>query len=218
MAAGLAAGVGALTRPGQLFFLPLAALLLLWRAPDRRTGLRRAAPVHGRWRSPRSRRGPCATPSSIGQFVPIASSGGVNFWIGNHREAIGDGDLAANPHLKLRNAEFRARHAGLSEEALEPLYYREARGFIAADPVWWLGLEARKLWYTFVPFGPSYRLHAPRYFWASAVSLLLLLPAAVVRARPGPVGDAPGRAPDARRVDRPGRPGVLPARAFPAAR
>ena len=60
------------------------------------------------------------------QFVPIASSGGVNFWIGNHREAIGDGDLAANPHLKLRNAEFRARHAGLSEEALEPLYYREA--------------------------------------------------------------------------------------------
>ncbi|MFI5077943.1 MAG: hypothetical protein ACHQRO_11405, partial [Vicinamibacteria bacterium] len=122
------------------------------------------------------------------QFVPIASSGGVNFWIGNHREAIGDGDLAANPHLKLRNAEFRARRAGLSEEALEPLYYREARGFIAADPVWWLGLEARKLWYTFVPFGPSYRLHAPRYFWASAVSLLLLLPAAAfgfARAAPG---------------------------------
>ena len=152
------------------------------------------------------------------QFVPIASSGGVNFWIGNHREAIGDGDLAANPHLKLRNAEFRARHAGLSEEALEPLYYREALGFIAADPVWWLGLEARKLWYTFMPFGPSYRLHAPRYFWASAVSLLLLLPAAVVRARPAAVGHAPGRPPDARRVDRPGRPGVLPARAFPAAR
>jgi len=43
----------------------------------------------------------------------------------------------------------------------------------------WLGLEGRKLWYTFVPFGPSYRLHAPRYFWTSAVSLLLLLPAAI---------------------------------------
>ena len=126
-----------------------------------------------------------------GQFVPIASSGGVNFWIGNHREAIGDGDLAANPHLKLRNAEFRARHAGLSEEALEPLYYREARGFIAADPVWWLGLEARKLWYTFVPFGPSYRLHAPRYFWASAVSLLLLLPAAAYGLARAPSGTRP---------------------------
>jgi hypothetical protein len=31
-----------------------------------------------------------------------------------------------------------------------------------------------------VPVGPSYRLHAPRYFWASAVSLLLLMPAAAV--------------------------------------
>ncbi len=133
VAAGLAAGVGALTRPGQLFFLPLAALLLFWRAPDGRTGTRRAllfialalvaiapwtvrnAVVHR-------------------QFVPIASSGGVNFWIGNHREAIGDGDLAANPHLKLRNAEFRARHAGLSEEALEPLYYREATGLHRRRP------------------------------------------------------------------------------------
>ena len=177
VAAGLAAGVGALTRPGQLFFLPLAALLLLWRAPDRRTGVRRAVLFT---MLALAAIAPWTVRNAIvhRQFVPIASSGGVNFWIGNHREAIGDGDLAANPHLKLRNAEFRARHAGLSEEALEPLYYREARGFIAADPVWWLGLEARKLWYTFVPFGPSYRLHAPRYFWASAVSLLLLLPAA----------------------------------------
>ena len=40
--AGLAAGAGALTRPAMLFFLPLAAALLLWRAPSRRVGLRRA--------------------------------------------------------------------------------------------------------------------------------------------------------------------------------
>jgi 4-amino-4-deoxy-L-arabinose transferase-like glycosyltransferase len=190
VAAGLAAGIGALIRPGHVFFLPLAALLLLWRAPDRRHGLRRAtlftllalAAI-----------APWTVRNAIvhRQFVPIAASGGVNFWIGNHREAIGDGDLAANPHLKLRNAEFRARHAGLSEEALEPLYYREARGFIAADPVWWLGLEARKLWYTFVPLGPSYRLHAPRYFWASAVSLLVLLPAAVYGLVRTPSGTRP---------------------------
>ncbi len=125
------------------------------------------------------------------RLVLIASEGGVTFWTGNHREAIGEGDLAANPHLKLRNLEFRARHAGLSEEALEPLYYREALGFIAADPVWWLGLEARKLWYTWVPFGPSYRLHASRYFWASAVSLLLLLPAAVAGLIRAPAGARP---------------------------
>jgi 4-amino-4-deoxy-L-arabinose transferase-like glycosyltransferase len=190
VAAGLAAGIGALTRPGQLFFLPLAALLLFWRAPDRRTGAGRALLFTALALAAIA---PWTVRNAVvhGQFVPIAPSGGVNFWIGNHREAIGEGDLAANPHLKLRNAEFRARHAGLSEEALEPLYYREAWGFIAADPMWWLGLEARKLWYTFVPFGPSYRLHAPRYFWASAVSLLVLLPAAAYGLVRAPSGTRP---------------------------
>jgi 4-amino-4-deoxy-L-arabinose transferase-like glycosyltransferase len=190
--AGLAAGAGALTRPAHLFFLPAAALLLVWRSPDRGAGLRRAAlfsivalATIAPW-----------TVRNAGvhqRFVPIASSGGVNFWIGNHREAVGDGDLAANPHLKVRNAEFRARHATLSEEALEPLYYDEALGFITADPVWWLGLEARKIWYTLTPFGPSYRLHAPRYFWTSAIALLVILPAAVV----GLVRAAPGTRPAA---------------------
>ncbi len=125
------------------------------------------------------------------RLVLIASEGGVTFWTGNHREAIGEGDLAANPHLKLRNLEFRARHPGLSEEALEPIYYREALGFIAADPVWWLGLEARKFWYTWVPLGPSYRLHAPRYFWASVLSLLVLLPAAAAGLVRAPAGTRP---------------------------
>lgn len=188
--AGLAAGAAALTRPVMLFFLPLAALLLVWRAPDGGAGGRRAAVflvVAILAIAPWTVRNAVV----YHRLVLIASEGGVTFWTGNHREAIGEGDLAANPHLKLRNLEFRARHAGLSEEALEPLYYREALGFIAADPVWWLGLEARKLWYTWVPFGPSYRLHASRYFWASAVSLLLLLPAAVAGLIRAPAGARP---------------------------
>jgi len=190
VAAGLAAGVGALTRPGQLIALPLAALLLASRAPDRRSGARRALLFTALALAAIA---PWTVRNAVvhGRFIPIAASGGVNFWIGNHREAVGEGDLAANPHLKLRNAEFRARHEGLSEEALEPLYYREATGFIAADPGWWLGLEARKLWYTFVPLGPSYRLHAPRYFWASAVALLMLLPAAVYGLARTPSGTRP---------------------------
>jgi hypothetical protein len=188
--AGLAAGAAALTRPVMLFFLPLAAMLLVWRGPDRLAGGRRAAVfvvVAVLAIAPWTVRNAVV----YRRFVLIASEGGVTFWTGNHREAIGEGDLAANPHLKLRNLEFRARHAGLSEEALEPLYYREALGFIAADPIWWLGLEARKLWYTWVPFGPSYRLHAPRYFWASAVSLMVLLPAAVFGLIRAPAGTRP---------------------------
>lgn len=188
--AGLAAGAGALTRPVMLFFLPLAAALLLWRAPARRVGLRRAALFVG---VAVAAIAPWTVRNAVvhQRLVLIASEGGVTFWTGNHREAIGEGDLAANPHLKLRNLEFRARYPGRSEEALEPLYYREALGFIAADPVWWLGLEARKFCYTWVPVGPSYRLHAPRYFWASVLSLLVLMPAAAAGLARAPAGTRP---------------------------
>ena len=36
----------------------------------------------------------------------------------------------------------------LTEEELEPIYYREALAAIATDPVWWSGLLIRKLFYT----------------------------------------------------------------------
>jgi hypothetical protein len=115
----------------------------------------------------------------------------VTFWTGNHREAIGEGDLAANPHLKRLNQAFRAAHPGLSEEQLEPLYYREALGFIGEDPGWWVRLEARKLWFTLVPLGPSYRLHSQRYFWASTIALLGLLPFAIAGLWRAPAGTRP---------------------------
>jgi 4-amino-4-deoxy-L-arabinose transferase-like glycosyltransferase len=177
--AGLLAGLAALTRPAMLFFLPIAACLLVWRATSARPrswrrGLGQATLlcvaallVIAPWT--------LRNVSTYGRVVLIASEGGVTFWTGNHREARGEGDLAANPHLKALNAAFRAAHPGLTEEALEPLYYREALGFIAEDPMRWLGLLARKLWYTIVPLGPSYRLHSPLYFYASVLSYGLVL-------------------------------------------
>ena len=176
---GVLAGLAALTRPSMLFFAPFAVGLLMRRAPTPRTGLVRAAAFCLAMAA-------AITPWTLrnvvayDRFVLIASEGGVTFWTGNHREARGEGDLAANPHLKIRNQEFRARHVGLSEEALEPLYYREALGFIAEDPARFAGLVARKLWFTIVPVGPSYRLHSPRYFWASVIPYALVLPLAIL--------------------------------------
>jgi 4-amino-4-deoxy-L-arabinose transferase-like glycosyltransferase len=171
---GALAGLAALTRPAHLFFLPLAAWLLLWRAPTWRAGLQGAATfcvaallVIAPWT--------LRNMSTEGRFVLIASEGGVTFWTGNHREARGEGDLAANPHLKQLNVQFRAAHPGLTEEQLEPLYYREAFGFIAENPLRWLGLLARKAFYTIVPLGPSYRLHSARYFYASLISYGVIL-------------------------------------------
>jgi hypothetical protein len=117
-----------------------------------------------------------------GRVVLIASEGGVTFWTGNHPLARGEGDLAANPDLKEAELAFRRAHPGDSPEALEPLYYREAFGWIAAHPLDWAALEARKVFYSVVPAGPSYAVHSLRYRVASVAPYLLVLPFAVAGA------------------------------------
>jgi len=185
---GVVAGLTALVRPANLFFLFVAGAWLLWR---RRLALVVALAI-----------GACVAiaPWTIrnyihyGRPVLIATEGGVTFWTGNHVLARGEGDLAANPDLKRAQQALRARHPDLSEEQMEPVYYREALGWIAAHPIDWLMLEGRKLFYLIVPVGPSYRVHSMRYFAASIVSYGLLLPVAIAGfLRLGPRrGRAPG--------------------------
>jgi hypothetical protein len=115
-----------------------------------------------------------------GRPIVVAADGGITFWTGNLPLARGEGDLAANPELKGVQRAFLARHPGLSPEQLEPLYYREALGFIARDPAGWLGLLALKFFYTWVPIGPSYRLHSGLYYWGSVVPYVVLFPLAAI--------------------------------------
>jgi 4-amino-4-deoxy-L-arabinose transferase-like glycosyltransferase len=115
-----------------------------------------------------------------GRLVVIASDGGVTFWTGNNPLATGEGDMAANPHLKYANQELRARHPGLNEEQLEPIYYQESFGWIRSHPLDWLLLMAKKVFYLVVPIGPSYTLHSSRYYVTSVISLGILLPLACV--------------------------------------
>lgn len=177
LAGGALLGLATLVRPATLLALPLVALYLLAR---RRVGLAillvvGAAVVIAPWTLRNVR--------EHGQVVLVSAQGGVNFWIGNHPLAIGDGDLAANPQLKRANLELRARHPGLDAVGLEPVYYREALGWIGREPVRWLALMARKAFYTVVPVGPSYHLHSALYFWASVVPYALLLPLAILGVR-----------------------------------
>jgi hypothetical protein len=62
------------------------------------------------------------------------------------------------------------------------------------DPLDWLVLQARKVFYLIVPVGPSYTLHSPLYFWASVVSYGVILPLALVGAwrRRGSLAATPG--------------------------
>lgn len=174
--AGLLAGAAILVRPAMAFFVPLA---LLWLAVRRRGVLAVAlllasAAVVAPWTIRNAR--------VYGRLVPVASEGGVTFWTGNHPLAKGEGDLAANPDIKRADLEFRRAHPGLTAEQLEPLYYRDALQYIAAHPVWWAGLLARKAVYTVIPIGPSYTLHSVKYRVASIASYLLLLPFAAAGA------------------------------------
>lgn len=169
---GVLAGVAALTRPATIVFIALVAGWLAWR---RRTAMG-AVVVLGAlvvilpWTIRNVR--------TYGRVVLIASEGGVTFWTGNHPLSPGEGDMAANPDIKRANQDLRRRHPNLTPEEMEPIYYREAFAYMAAHPIEWLGLLARKALYTWLPIGPSYTLHSRRYFVASVVSYGVLLVAA----------------------------------------
>jgi hypothetical protein len=175
--AGLAAGAAILVRPAMLLFLPVAGVWLLAR---RRIAVAVALAIGALL---------VVAPWTVrnlrvyDRFVLVASEGGVTFWTGNHPLATGEGDLAANPRIKAADLAFRARHPGLTAEALEPLYYREALHYIRHHPGWWAGLLLKKAFYTVVPVGPSYALHSTLYRVGSVGSYLLLLPFAILGLR-----------------------------------
>lgn len=171
--AGVVAGLAALTRPVLLLFLGCATIWLALR-PSRRAAVAfviGASLVIAPWT--------IRNAYEYRRIVPIAPQGGVNFWIGNHPFARGDGDLAANTPLKAADLDLRQRYPGLNAAELDTIYFAEAFEHIATHPLWWVSLEARKFFYQWVPIGPSYRLHSARYYAASAVSYVLILPLAI---------------------------------------
>ncbi|HTM26732.1 MAG TPA: hypothetical protein VL225_16155 [Vicinamibacterales bacterium] len=177
LAGGLLTAIAVLIRPAMVFFVPLAVGWML----RRRRAVDAAAFVLVATL--------CVVPWTIrnhrvyGRWIAVASEGGVTFWTGNHPLARGDGDLAANPELKRAELAFREAHPGLTPESLEPLYYRDALGWIGAHPARWIALVARKAFYTVVPIGPSYTLHSARYVAASVASYAAILIAAIAGAR-----------------------------------
>ena len=173
ISAGLVAGAASLVRPGTLLFLPMAAMWFTRRRQSRLAlaFLIGAVLTIAPWTLRTSRQ--------YGRFILIASEGGVTFWTGNHPLARGEGDLAANPDLKRAEVAFRSGHPGLSAEELEPLYYQDALKHIREHPGRWIGLIARKAFYTVVPIGPSYTLHSTRYLLATVVPYALLAPLAI---------------------------------------
>jgi 4-amino-4-deoxy-L-arabinose transferase-like glycosyltransferase len=169
---GVVTGAAILLRAATLLYVPLVGLWLLWKRQPVAiaafaVGL---AVVLGPWTA--------RNVAHHGRFVIVASDGGVTFWTGNNPLATGEGDMAANPHLKFANLELRNRHPTLNEEQMEPVYYRESLTWIRQHPLDWAILMLKKVFYLVVPIGPSYTIHSPRYYAASVVSVGLMLPLA----------------------------------------
>lgn len=172
-AAGVLAGIALLTKEAMLFFLPLAALWLILK--------RRRALVLVAGLGVASVTLPWIARNYVvhDRFVLTAAHGGVTLWTGNNPLAEGEGDLAANPEMGKARVALENRYPGYSNQQLDDVYYQEVLEFVRDHPGRWLLLEAKKLFYTFVPVGPSYRLHSARYYAASLVSYLLLAPLAL---------------------------------------
>lgn len=171
---GALAGGAILVRGAMLLFVAVAGLWLLW---SRRFTFAVAfalgvSLVLAPWA--------IRNQQHHGRFVLVASEGGVTFWTGNHPLATGDGDMAANPAIKLDSQRLRAAHPDLTEEQMEPVYYREAFSWIRQHPIAWLVLEARKAFYLVVPIGPSYTLHSARYVAMSWLAYGAVLPLALL--------------------------------------
>ena len=170
---GVVTGLAVLFRAATVPFIPLAGAWLLWKRHfSAVAGFAIGLAI-------------ILTPWTIrnyehhGRLVLVASDGGVTFWTGNNALAIGEGDMAANPHLKYANQALRNQHPGLTEEQLEPIYYRESFGWIREHPLDWAWLMVKKAFYLVVPVGPSYRTHSMRYYLASVVSVGLIVPLAL---------------------------------------
>jgi 4-amino-4-deoxy-L-arabinose transferase-like glycosyltransferase len=171
---GVLVGGAILLRAATLLLVPLAGGWFLWKRQPAAlaTFALGLVLVLGPWTA--------RNVAHHGRFVIVASDGGVTFWTGNNPLATGEGDMAANPHLKFANQALRARHPGLNEEQMEPIYYRESFAWIRQHPVDWIVLMFKKVFYLVVPVGPSYTLHSPLYYGTSVISVGLLLPVAAL--------------------------------------
>lgn len=166
-------GAAVLIRPEMLFFLGPMALLLAVRQRWAAAGALAvgAVLVISPWTASNYLR--------YGELILVSSRGGPNFWMGNNALATGDGDVGSNPDLSEAYRALGRASADASPSEAERVFYREAFTWMRAHPVEWLVLEAKKLFYFWVPVGPSYSSHSARYWIGHAVSYLALLPFAL---------------------------------------
>lgn len=114
-----------------------------------------------------------------GHFIFVASEGGVTLWTGTHPQYRGEGDLAVNPPVQKDYRGLLQEYASSTSAEREKIYMQKARENILQHPGTVLWIEAKKLAYWILPFGPSIlessRLH-------QIVGILFYLPVLLIAA------------------------------------
>jgi len=182
---GLTLGAASLCRPAILTFVPLAPVFFFIPKGKVREGMKKGLVLIALFLI-------TLTPWIIrnyiayGRFILITAEGGITFWTGNHPEAVGEGDMGANPKIKIDYVNLREKYRNLSYEEMEKIYYRLAFSYILSHKRWFLILLAKKIFYFFIPVGPSIlkaSLHHRLISWLSYFPLFFLAILGALRAR-----------------------------------
>jgi len=177
MAAGFTLGLAAIGRAAALLFVPLAVAWIVWaRGRAGTKSAPRPADARSGREGPREASGASASPATAGwrmaalyvlgillviapittrnyavsgDFIPITSNGGLNFYIGN-------GDIATGGYAKPEGLDIVEDPGGeliaeaelgrdLTPSEISSYWYSRAWSHIGGDPGAWAGLLIRKL-------------------------------------------------------------------------
>ncbi len=171
---GLLAGAATVTRPTILLFIILAATIALARASGR------AARRHLAGRLCLAAAGlfilllpVTVRNAAVGdEFVLVSANGGINFHIGNH--ARQDSLVAIHPGIHWDRLVAEPMEAGVAAAGQRSGYfYRRGLQSIAADPIGWVSLLARKSWQLLS--GPEIKRNQDPYYARQHSHTLALL-------------------------------------------
>ncbi len=172
-ASGVLLGLAGLGKPNLLLFAPAGALWLAFHGRARRDGGRaRLLPAILFFAAA----GAVILPATVhnyraeGDFIPVSSNGGINFFIGNHANSPGVFQVPPEMRFDLRLAskEFAERETGrsLSAGEVSDFWTRRTVTHILGNPGRWLRLMGRKtvLFWNHYEIPNHYHLYYVREF------------------------------------------------------
>ncbi|MBL7190786.1 glycosyltransferase family 39 protein [bacterium] len=143
---GLTLGLAAVTRPNILAVFPIL-LFIIFKGAGWKRGVIRLLITFSVFLIPLA---PVIYHNiSAGEFVPIATQGGVNFYIGNNQESKGHESVfpgLGNAWEYDEAMEIARSETGknLTQNQISNYYYRKGMRFILEQPLDWLMLTAKK--------------------------------------------------------------------------